>query len=153
MKFSTMDGIRQNLDDWRKVGKVDSEILFDQLPMEELGADGMDDLLHFLHKEGIEFIETDMALECRMEKVPLTQNDKDVPETEVEEDVRLDSPLPRHTSRRSTKPTRVQVDTDDDSVRAYLRRMGNFDLLSKSDEPSHLSKSSRALTQLQTVYS
>ena len=45
MKFSTMDGIRQNLDDWRKVGKVDSEMLFDQLPMEELGADGMDDLL------------------------------------------------------------------------------------------------------------
>ena len=30
MTFSTMDGIRQNLDDWKKVGKVDSEMLFDQ---------------------------------------------------------------------------------------------------------------------------
>ena len=134
MKFSTLDGIRQNLDDWKKVGKVDSEVLFDQLPMEDLGADGMDDLLQFLHKEGIEFVETDMDVQCTMESESSTQEDKETVEQDPEEDVRLDSPLPRHTSRRSTKPTRVQVDTDDDSVRAYLRRMGNFDLLSKNDE-------------------
>ena len=133
MKFSTMDGIRQNLEDWKKVGKVDSEMLFDQLPMEELGADGMDDLLQFLQKEGIEFVETDMALQCQKEIDKLEQVEQEASESDFE-DVRLDSPLPRHTSRRTSKPSRVQVDTDDDSVRAYLRRMGNFDLLSKSDE-------------------
>ena len=39
--------------------------------MEELGADGMDDLLH-LQKEGIEFIETDMAVQCQEEQQALT---------------------------------------------------------------------------------
>ena len=130
MTFSTMDGIRQNLDDWKKVGKVDSEMLFDQLPMEELGADGMDDLLQFLQKEGIEFVETDLALKCHEENGKLEQVEKETTDNDFE-DVRLDSPLPRHSSRRTSKPTRIQADTDDDSVRAYLRRMGNFDLLSK----------------------
>ena len=87
----------QHLDDWKKVGKVDSEMLFDQLPMEELGADGMDDLLHFLHKEGIEFIETDMAVQCQKNKQALTTGEQESVENELDEDVRLDSPLPRHT--------------------------------------------------------
>ena len=140
MNFANLDGIRQNLEDWKKVGKIDSETLFDQLPMDELGADGMDDLLKFLEKEGVQFVETDMSEACKAglakmeDPVEKTTDGPALNKVADFENERLDSPLPRHPSRRSSKPTRVQVDTDDDSVRAYLRRMGNFDLLSKSDE-------------------
>ena len=137
MNFSDMDGIRQNLNDWKKNGEVDSETLFDCLPMEELNSEAMEDLLGYLEKEGIKFVESDLHLKCQMEKESgdLSLNSEaSTSNVDDFENVRLDAPLPRHTSRRTTKPSRVQVETDDDSVRAYLRRMGNFDLLSKSDE-------------------
>ena|GEM_PF-1260294 len=133
INFSAIKGIQQEIQGWKAVGKVDSESLFDALPMEDLDADGMEQLLGFLETEGIQFVETDMQLKCEMDSSTNSeQSPADIGDDFENE--RLDGPLPRHGSRRTKRPARIHVDTDDDSVRSYLRRMGSFDLLSKNDE-------------------
>ena len=132
MDFIHLKGMAELLPVWKKSGTVDSETLFDNLPMEDLDADAMSELLQFLEQNGIQFVETDMQLKCAMDDSAKSKSDSQSDVDGVEE--RLDAPLNRHPSRRSKKQTRIYVDGEDDSVRAYLRRMGSFDLLSKADE-------------------
>ncbi len=157
INFAELSGIREHLAIWKEQGKVDSETLFDLLPMEDLDADGMSGLLDFLEQHGIQFSETDMQLQCEMSRTSQESKAEDRDDQRHSpksndgdgyDDERLDAPLPRHSSRRSKKASRVHVDTDDDSVRAYLRRMGSFDLLSKQDEQQIAKKIQQGETML-----
>ncbi len=121
--------ILRHLPAWKEAGKVDSETLLDALPIEEFQADNlsvMEDLLAMLEANGIEFIETDG--EC--EQAESTASSMNVQSDWSD----LDAPLPQYRSRRTNRQPKLNVETDDDSVRSYLRRMGSYELLSKDDE-------------------
>ena len=121
--------IAQHLAAWKAAGQVDSETLLDALPIEEFQADNlsvMEEILAVLEQHGIAFIEEGTSCDA------MTSEPTGAPIQSEWSD--LDKPLPRHRSRRTNRQAKMQVDTDDDSVRSYLRRMGSFELLSKDDE-------------------
>lgn len=121
--------IAEHLLTWKAEGQVDSETLLDALPIEEFQEDNlslMEEILAVLEQHGIEFIEEGVSCDSVMLKSPSAPIQSEWSD--------LDKPLPRHRSRRTNRQAKLQVETDDDSVRSYLRRMGSFELLSKDDE-------------------